>query len=127
MKHHTKVEKIQGTPLIRSVRGPSVHAHIDKICGIPKDKAIAGNIIVLPLSADMPPSQVICTCSYCSKCTITVEGSRQPGSLVSIPTRREHERKDKRPTLHMPEHSVSSRSVPNNPRDPNPRKGVRRS
>ena len=73
----------------------------------------------------MPSAQVICTCSYCARCTITVKGSQQPGSLVSISTRWEHEKKDKRPTPHTLAHPVSSKSAPNNPRDPNPRKGAR--
>jgi hypothetical protein len=125
MRHHIIAETIQGAP--RSLRRPSVHVDIDKICEIQKVKAITGNISILPFPADMPSPQVICTCSYCSKCTITVEGSQQPGSLVSIPTCREHEKKDRRPTLYTLEHPASSRSAPSTPKDPNPRKGARRS
>ena len=118
----------KGKVLRDSVRSEGLPTDIDKICEIQKGEAMAGNIIVLPFPADMPSAQVICTCSYCARCTITVEGSQQPGSLVSTSTRREHEKKDKRPTPHTPVHPVSSKSsksAPNNPRDPNPRKGAR--
>lgn len=58
----------------------------------------------------MPP--VICTCSYCSKCKVTIHGIKQPGKEVSAATRRDHEKRDKqRPSTHQ-KHASSSSSAP---------------
>jgi len=65
---------------------------------------------------------VICTCSYCSKCKVTINGIDHPGKEVSSVTRRDHEKRDKqKPNIHQ-RHPPSSSSVF---KSPDPPKGVK--
>jgi hypothetical protein len=67
---------------------------------------------------------VICTCSKCSSCKITVDGVQQPGRRVAASTRLDHEKKDKRPRTPEQKCPTSSSSVPKRPMAPDPPKGT---
>lgn len=64
---------------------------------------------------------VICTCSYCRNCKITINGIQQPGKKVSAATRQDHEKRDKqRPSSQKPSPAFTSASE-----IPDPPKGVK--
>jgi hypothetical protein len=68
--------------------------------------------------------QVICTCSYCRKCKVTINGIEQPGKKVSAPTRQDHEKRDKQgPSKHPKKGSVLKH--PRAP-DPDPPKSMKK-
>ncbi|KDR64846.1 hypothetical protein GALMADRAFT_149243 [Galerina marginata CBS 339.88] len=58
--------------------------------------------------------QVICTCYYCCKKTVVVNGVSQPGSKVDSSTRLRHEKKDRS------SHSQSPSAAPQNRAGPSP-------
>jgi hypothetical protein len=70
----------------------------------------------------MPP--VICTCSYCSKCKVIVNGFEHSGKHVSAATRRDHEKRDTQgPSIRQRHTPSTSASKHSNTQDP---KGVKK-
>jgi hypothetical protein len=73
-------------------------------------------------SPQMP--MVICICSKCSNCKITVDGVQQHGRRVSATTRLNHEKKDKRCKTPELRRSASPTQAPKHTKAPDPQKGA---
>ncbi len=54
--------------------------------------------------------QVVCTCKYCRRKTVTIAGVRQPGHYVDVSTRIKHEKRD-----HMEDHEPVFPQQPQSP------------